>query len=555
MIKSFVWSVATPLWHAPDELAHYLYADILERESALVLNKSYLLPYSIYKSIAASNYYSHNFDKKRYLYDGKYAPFEKNIDAVTDPAEAKDLFLSLPPVDLEAITAPWEPEIVKERDDSVSYDISFLFTKAKEPVLIYCRKYKGEFQMNTPMEKSTGFLFIDNKLDETLIVGDGQDASIKGMIATFAKRPDERLAVRALPIGWEKRDYFTHVNMYPPLYYMIVAGIQRAVRCFGASIINDHFFSRLFSVFLSVIAVFFVYGSFKVVWPDDERCAIAGTLLFSFWPQNSFVSGTINPEALLNLFCTVSFYYIVRILFAKDESSAKDWALFALAASLAALSKVSGILLISIWGAILVLWAIYKEGKLRAVYFLPGILMFFGAYLLWFKQRGFGVLAPMALVDFSLPQYIAYYIQNPMPLFKTFAGFFGALKNPMPTPAYYILILFIIIMLFFFIYAMINNIHKERRKRFAILFVSVTLSFLFFFVMEFLRLKSTGLVLQGRYFLFLALPLTIIALAGIEQKDGRMRRYANIMLDLFVLTVLSMNVYALVNYAAQNYNL
>ena len=584
-ITLLTWSLATPMWLAPDEPHHFTNAYIYANHGTIPENKFYDLPLGIVKSKAVSNLFTHIILKsdRRLSYEATSPPFVKNLDAPIDLNEAESLFINLSAWDLEHLSIPaWERDfrfltpavgfnlgqastagwkvdnkniIVKDESVSISTELldSLLIEGKKSPYMLFAISYTGLLRpYGHNVEKKSAVLVDNGSVVKLINPGTYEELSVDDDFVVFKKYPEDNIVIKVMPLelsSWKQHSYYYY---FPPFYYGVLAGVIKAVSIFGSNIISEAFFARSFSVCLGLFALIFVYRSLLIIWPDDENSAIAGMVLFALWPMNSFMFSVINADTMLNFLFTAAFYYIIRILFL-HKSSTRDWVLFAIVASLAAFTKITGALLVLIWWTLLMpTLIVLKKERFKPVFLLPPTLMFVGPYLMW--HRTTGLFLSGAGMNITVMQYIKVYLTGRFWMkFESFSGNFGSLNNLMPAFAYYILFSFIAVISLLFIFILVKGFKKGNRANHLYLLFCTALSIIFFLVMEYVNLKKYGFVIQGRYFLFLALPGIILARTAAAQSDKYFKPVREAIFNLFVIAVVIINLCALFNYIAQNY--
>ncbi|MBE2199288.1 MAG: DUF2142 domain-containing protein [Anaerolinea sp.] len=108
---------------------------------------------------------------------------------------------------------------------------------------------------------------------------------------------------------------------------------------------------RLFSTLLGLGTLLFVYGSSRLLWPDDGRKALLGTAVIAFLPQFNFLHAAISNDTLITCLSAAAIWQILRLLrgpYSVYRLPITDYRLplLGLTIGLAALSKNAGILLL-----------------------------------------------------------------------------------------------------------------------------------------------------------------------------------------------------------------
>ena len=517
-----------------------------------------------------------------YAKEGRYAKYENNVEALVDSNEAESLFKDLSAWDLELLSIPawgadystvpgwaewnldrpslgWDDtsRSVRSRSeftinmsqlDAVSFDGEAL------PYILYCIKYTYNLQLGNQINKSTGFLIKDNKVVKVISPSDFTDAEYKDEAFRFNKMTNENIEVRLLPIGQKSFKLRTYYYYFPPTYYFTLAATNKVCGLFGAGIITKVFFGRVLSAILGVLTLLFLYKSLERVFNDHQKNMLGGLIIFAFWPMNTFMYSVLNSEALFNFFSAAAFYYLLSILFSKEHSK-RDWVLFSIISSLAAFTKVTGALFVIIWWVPLIaLLVIHRKEKIKAIFFLPPLMQFLGPFLMWHRTHRVFV-AGGSQADLSMVEYLQRYLSGGfMWFYRSFAGNFGSLRDPMPDYIYTILILLTITVLVLFFCHISKGFEKHDRIDFIYLFLCTVTSIIFFFFIEWMKFKESGSFIQGRYLLFLAVPMITIVYSIKSLSLEKFKNIGETVFNLFVVSIMLINGIALYHYVMQNFS-
>ena len=237
------------------------------------------------------------------------------------------------------------------------------------------------------------------------------------------------------------------------------------------------------------------------------------------------------------------------------EHSNKDWVLFSIFASLAAFAKIIGLLLVAVWWVMLIpLILFFRKEKFRPIYLLPAAMMLLGPYLMWHSSHEI-VLFGAQHESLSLLEYIASCRSRGVfrGVIKHFIGIFGWLNNPMPKPIYSILSSFMLAIVLMLLYRLIRRVKGNEQLNIIYLFLCTIFSVMSFFAMEFLNYEKTGHIIAGRYFLWLLLPMVLLVRFATLHTEPYLKKVSNVTFYLFVIAVIFINGYALVNYIGQNF--
>lgn len=244
---------------------------------------------------------------------------------------------------------------------------------------------------------------------------------------------------------------------------------------------------RLLSVLMGIVTVAATYGIAKILFPDDRWLALASAAFVAFLPAFEFISGMANNDNLVIMLSACTVFQVLRML--NHPISVRDCAALGALLGLAALTKLSGLVLWPFAFALLILHAYRSRAWTRSIR-ISGLV--FGVAILvdlpWmvFNQLSFGDpigwakvvaitpprISPMSLEDWSVV------IEG---LFTSFAGRFGGgLQLSLPDSYYW---LFGLSLLLPFI-GWVNLARDERDGKVA-------------------RGKWIGLILAGLFWIFL----------------------------------------------------
>jgi hypothetical protein len=92
----------------------------------------------------------------------------------------------------------------------------------------------------------------------------------------------------------------------PPLYYILGSFVLKIFKT--DNLLLKHYLIRLFSLFLSLFAILFVYLAAKIVFDNDLYYSLTAACFVAFLPQFMIASGSINSDSLANLIGAASLY-------------------------------------------------------------------------------------------------------------------------------------------------------------------------------------------------------------------------------------------------------
>ncbi len=105
--------------------------------------------------------------------------------------------------------------------------------------------------------------------------------------------------------------------------------------------------TRLFSVLLGAVTVALTYRIARLVLPGWVAAATLAAALVAFSPQFLFISASTNNDNLVTMLATVTLYLCVRLLTGETPPTWRAWVVVGGVVGLAALSKISGLLLLA----------------------------------------------------------------------------------------------------------------------------------------------------------------------------------------------------------------
>ena len=99
---------------------------------------------------------------------------------------------------------------------------------------------------------------------------------------------------------------------------------------------NFFYVFRVISILLGMLNLFFIYKIALLVL-KDEKLALLPVILTATLPQFAFMSGVVNNDNLVNLFSTVSIFYLLKIF--NEPENIKNYILAGLALGLGVITK------------------------------------------------------------------------------------------------------------------------------------------------------------------------------------------------------------------------
>lgn len=143
------------------------------------------------------------------------------------------------------------------------------------------------------------------------------------------------------------KNFMLHDPPYPPR----LRGTELAARVV-----------RLFSTLLGAVTVAAVYFSARLIVPDRPAIALLAAVLTAFNPQFIFISASVNNDNLVTALNSVVIWQMLVML--RDGFDTRRSLLIGVLAALAALSKLSGLVLLPVIG-LAALWLLYRRRDWR----------------------------------------------------------------------------------------------------------------------------------------------------------------------------------------------
>ncbi|UCC38821.1 MAG: glycosyltransferase family 39 protein [Candidatus Aminicenantes bacterium] len=97
----------------------------------------------------------------------------------------------------------------------------------------------------------------------------------------------------------------------PPFYYILGSFVLKIFKT--DILLLKHYLTRLFSLFLSLFTILFVFLAAKIVF-DDPYYSFTAACLVAFLPQFMIMSGAINSDSMANLIGAASLYVFLLSL-------------------------------------------------------------------------------------------------------------------------------------------------------------------------------------------------------------------------------------------------
>ncbi len=164
--------------------------------------------------------------------------------------------------------------------------------------------------------------------------------------------------------------------------------------------------TRFLSIVLGTIAVALAYALARSVAPGWPRAAPLAAAVVAFTPQFLFITASTNNDNLVTALGTVGLYLCVRVASLERTPGWRWWVGLGLVAGLAALSKLSGLLLLPLGGVTILLVA-YRQRSWRvawrAALLVGAVFVLVAGWWYWRNWRLFGDPLLLAVMFAVLP--------------------------------------------------------------------------------------------------------------------------------------------------------
>ncbi|NKQ36713.1 MAG: DUF2142 domain-containing protein, partial [Chloroflexi bacterium] len=128
---------------------------------------------------------------------------------------------------------------------------------------------------------------------------------------------------------------------------------------------------RLFSTLLGLGTLLCIYGSGRLIWPDDGRKPLLAMALVAFLPQFSFLHASISNDPLIIFLASTAVYQLLWLW--QNKISNGRLLLLGVTIGLAALAKNAGILLL-VYALIILILREIRDWRLEIGDFTAGNL-------------------------------------------------------------------------------------------------------------------------------------------------------------------------------------
>lgn len=142
----------------------------------------------------------------------------------------------------------------------------------------------------------------------------------------------------SLPDASEVIGQFYH----PPLHHFIMATWLKIINIFSSVSSIKLESMQYISVIYSIIILIALYKILKEL-DIEEKFKIIPMILFAFYPLQIYLSGSINNDELVSMFCILSFLYLIKW---EKKQSYKNAILIAIFIGLGLMTKTSAVVML-----------------------------------------------------------------------------------------------------------------------------------------------------------------------------------------------------------------
>ena len=204
---------------------------------------------------------------------------------------------------------------------------------------------------------------------------------------------------------------------------------------------NFFYVFRVISILFGMLNLFFIYKIALLVL-KDEKLALLPVIFTATLPQFAFISGMINNDNPVNLFSTISIFYLLKIF--NESENIKNYILAGLALGLGIISKKTIYFIIPVLIIEFIIILMSKQTMNRKKVIFGAVFLFIAALLLASEYLFHNLSAYHELVglreEFStfgkLDSHgiFSYYFIDPFSheFFKSFIGYPGLMNVLLP---------------------------------------------------------------------------------------------------------------------------
>lgn len=340
--------------------------------------------------------------------------------------------------------------------------------------------------------------------------------------------------IKSFPQSYRQEMIKQETPRYPPLFYAVGGLLYRLF--YNFDLITRIYAVRLVSILSLFLMTFFAYKIGLEVF-KDKISALSLSILVSFQPMNTFISGGVTSDSLGNLLFSIIIFLCLKIMTGKDifrytilSAVSLGLAMYTKPQSLVAFSFIIFAYAIAVFSKKVSL----KKTVLIAPFFLL-FVYFFGGHLVFQKmmENWKEVNNPLPYIEtqttedaayMTFPNFLAWTLKHTVSeVFPWYWGVFNWLGVVLPRVVNQIIVritLFSILGLIFYFLKIIKN-KKIPENILPVIFMLFT-SLIFFLaitVMDYAHFKSHNfsLGIQGRYFFPTIISHMALLLLGFKQ--------------------------------------
>jgi hypothetical protein len=215
-----------------------------------------------------------------------------------------------------------------------------------------------------------------------------------------------------------------------PLYYLLSAGLMKLLSpLFSANTIS--YLLRSIPLLCGALQVQLAYQAVRYVFPTRADLQIMGTIVGGLLPMNLYISQVLGNEPLAGVLSSAAVVLALGILSEGRTITTKRIAALGLTAGLAALTKVSAVLLIPALALALMYGMSRKKEPTRNI--LASLLVFLGAAALisgWYYLRNWALLGKPFVGGWDVSRGIVWWQEPGYRIFGDFLSFGRSLSHP-----------------------------------------------------------------------------------------------------------------------------
>ncbi|MCL4392897.1 glycosyltransferase family 39 protein [Patescibacteria group bacterium] len=337
-----------------------------------------------------------------------------------------------------------------------------------------------------------------------------------------------------------------------PLFYFIDGNIDKFV--IHTRIYSQFRLLELISVLFSFITLIFTYKIFKLLFNNEEKVSITGTMLTALFPMFTYMGMAIDMDPLVFAMYTAFIYYSLKLL--KEKFNFKDFILLTLFLILGLLSKQNMYVNIPVYIG-LILYLLYKNNLLKKYlkYLIIATILILVAILGLHSGLNNTVIPRLKQLipsnNYSILDYYAYftggkYFSSHGVVFTSFFATFGYMYQFIhPTALYSALKIFVDIILFGLAITVFNKIKTKTIKNYEIyIIIQVILTFLFIYLLDFGVVSHYGTnFVNGRYFFPVISIITLGSIVGLRTFISK--KYYDQLYMFLIICMIFFNLFSL----------